>query len=269
MQFNKWQDIYSGHTYSSGYLSAVKVLIIINIVVFILVHIFPNFPWFALFGLVPSFVFSRFMFWQLFTHLFLHAGLWHLVINMLMLWMFGSIIEDIWGRNKFLFYYFLTGIGAGICSIIFAFNSLSAVVGASGAIFGLLVAYAVMFPESIILLFFIFPMKMKHAVIILAAINLLGALSTAGSGIAYIAHLSGGVFGYLYLKNGWIKMKLAHFDFSLVRKKWKKRTNDLKQKQINDLDKQVDLILDKISRNGINSLTKQEREILEKKSKLI
>ena len=116
---------------------------------------FKNIAWYTIFGLVPAFVLSRFMLWQPVTYLFVHYGLWHLVVNMLMLWMFGAIIEEAWGSKRFLFYYFFTGIGAGICSIVFAFNSFSPVVGASGAIFGLLVAYAMMFPDSIILLFFI------------------------------------------------------------------------------------------------------------------
>ena len=106
-------------SYSSSYINplfkgAVKILIIINILVFIIAHIFGHIPWLVLFGLVPALVFTRFMLWQLVTYFFMHFGLWHLILNMLMLWMFGSVIENTWGSKRFLIYYFFTGIGAGI-----------------------------------------------------------------------------------------------------------------------------------------------------------
>ena len=246
---------------------AIKTLIVVNITVFIIIHIFKNIAWYAIFGLVPGLVFSKLMIWQLVTYLFVHFGLWHLVLNMLMLWMFGSIIESRWGSKRFLFYYFFTGIGAGLCSIIFAFNSGAPVVGASGAIFGLLVAYAMMFPESIILLFFIFPMKMKYAAMVLAGINLLGALSNPGGGIAYIAHLGGGLFGYLYLKNEKIRLILSRYSLANIKDSLKRKRAYKKQIETERIYEQIDRILDKISAQGMESLTKQEREILKKRTK--
>ena len=245
----------------------VKTLIIINVGVFILIHLTPNFAWLNLFGLVPSFVFGKFRIWQLATYMFLHAGLWHLVLNMLMLWFFAPAIERHWGRREFLFYYFFTGIGAGLCSFIMAFRSTIAVIGASGAIFGILVAYAMMFPETAILFFFIFPMKIKHAVLVLAGINLLGALSSPNAGIAYFAHLGGGLFGYLYLKSEWLKRQISYWNL-LNLSLWRRRKKlDKKQIAEKGLNRQVDTILDKVSKYGIDSLTRKERKILELKSR--
>lgn len=246
----------------------IKALIIINIAVFVIIHVFRNIAWHIIFGLVPRLVFSKFMIWQLATYLFVHVSLWHLVLNMLMLWMFGSVIESRWGSKKFLFYYFFTGIGAGLCSVLFAFNSSSPVVGASGAIFGLLVAYAMMFPESVILLFFIFPMKMKYAAMVLAGINLLGAMSNPGGGIAYIAHLGGGLFGYLYLKNERIRVMFSRYSPASIKNSLKTKHMQNKQKEEENIDKQIDIILDKISAQGIKSLTQKERKILGKKARM-
>ncbi len=257
------------YDFGSGmqFRGVVRSLIAINVAVFVIIHIFRNISWHALFGLVPVLVFSRLMIWQLITYLFVHFGLWHLVLNMLMLWMFGSVIENRWGSKRFLYYYLFTGIGAGLCSIIFAYNSGTPVVGASGAIFGLLVAYAMMFPDSVILLFFIFPMKMRYAAMVLAGINLLGALSNPGGGIAYIAHLGGGLFGYLYLKNEKIRLILSRY--SLLHIKDSLKTKQAQKKRIKDeyTDEQIDRILDKISAQGMESLTEKEKNILIEKSR--
>lgn len=257
---------YSDSNYSSRAKGVVNVLIIINVAAFIITNLLKNIPWFGLFGLVPEFVVKRLMLWQLGTYLFIHLGLWHLVINMLMLWMFGSMIESVWGGKRFLFYYFFTGIGAGLCSIIFAFNLSVPVVGASGAIFGLLVAYAVMFPDATILLFLIFPMKMKYAAVVLAGINLLGALSNPGGGIAYVAHLGGGLFGYLYLKSESLKFKFRKLNFTGLKNSWIANQAAKQQARQEDIDKEVDRILDKISAKGMESLTQEEKGTLKKKA---
>ncbi|MBL7130816.1 MAG: rhomboid family intramembrane serine protease [Candidatus Omnitrophica bacterium] len=245
----------------------VKILIIINVSVFVLMHLLPRVPWLPIFGLIPSYVFAKFRLWQLATYMFLHLGLWHLVLNMLMLWFFAPAIENSWGRKEFLFYYFFTGIGAGLCSFITAFPSSVPVIGASGAIFGILVAYAMMFPETVILFFFIFPMKIKHAVLVLAGINLLGALSTPQAGIAYFAHLGGGLCGYLYLKSEWLKRQIFYWNLVDLKLRWKQKRSRRQEILKQDLDRRVDAILDKVSKRGIGSLTKKEREILKLKSK--
>ena len=258
---------YSG--FGLGLTPAVKTLVIVNVSIFIIINLFRKIAWISLFGMVPAVVFSRFWIWQIFTYMFLHLGLWHLILNMLMLWFFGPTIEAAWGRKQFLIYYFFTGIGAALCSFFVSIGSYIPVIGASGAIFGILVAYAVMFPESIILLFLIFPMKMKHAILVLGAINLLGAISSPGSGIAYFAHLGGGIFGYLYLKNEWLKMKFLRFSFSIDGLKNKYSQHNIRGKEIEkkNLNEQVDQILDKVSQEGIGSLSPKERAILERKSR--
>jgi membrane associated rhomboid family serine protease len=241
------------------------VLLSINIIVFILVNLIEKIPWSIIFGLVPDLVFGKVMLWQLFTYMFVHFGLWHLVINMLMLWFFGPALENTWGSRQFLSFYFFTGIGAALCSFIVMPSSHVPVVGASGAIFGILVAYAIIFPETVIYLFFIFPMKIRHAVIALIVINLLGTLSSPGSGIAYFAHLGGGLFGYLYVKNEWIRSQVLRMNpagLRAWREEKKKKREHLEQKK---LDEEVDVILDKIYKHGVESLTEREKKILEKK----
>ncbi len=246
---------------------AVRFLVMANVVIFALTFILRGFPWFYTFGLVPAFLFSRLMLWQMVTYLFLHGGLWHLVINMLMLWMFGSVVENAWGDRRFLIYYFFTGIAAGLCSYLFAFNSLAPVVGASGAIFGILVAYAVMFPDSIILMFLIFPMKMKHAIVFLAGVNLLGALSSPGSNIAYMAHLGGGLFGFIYLKSN----RLRHFFESFSPAEFFARRRDKQQQarweRDRRLEEEMDRILDKISSQGMESLSAREKRFLKERGR--
>ncbi|MBN2119429.1 MAG: rhomboid family intramembrane serine protease [Candidatus Omnitrophica bacterium] len=257
---------YSGFRFGPSMTGTVRALIIVNVGVFVLIHIFPQFEWLWRFSLVSKLVSSRLMLWQFVTYMFLHVGLWHLVVNMLMLWFFGPAIEEYWGRRQFIFYYFFTGIGAGLCSFLVSFNSSIPVIGASGAIFGILVAYAIMFPETVILLFFIFPMKIRHAVLVLAAINLLGAISSSSGGIAYFAHLGGGFFGYLYFKNEWIRLRLSAFSFSNLKSYRKRKQNENKKAREEDIDKEVDRILDKISKQGLDSLSSREQKLLKRKS---
>ena len=272
MQYYRRTYSYPGFGTGFRMTSAVKWLILINVIVFLAVSIFSGFPWFTLFGMVPTLVTGKLMLWQLVTYMFLHGGLMHLFFNMWILFMFGTAVEKYWGRKQFLTYYFFTGIGAGICSLVTSLNSSIPVVGASGAIFGLLVAYAMLFPDSIILVFFILPMKARHAVLLFAAIDLMGALSNPGTGIAYFAHLGGALFGYLYLKNEWIRLRLYRFAgfnikgwFKKTQQSRRKKTIKRKKKQQDDLDSRVDEILDKINRYGIGSITTEERQILERK----
>lgn len=262
-----WRSLYSG----SGFFTAkaVKTVIIINIAVFALINFFHVFSWLSIFGMVPCLVFSKFMIWQLATYMFVHRGLWHLVLNMLMLWFFGRAIEEAWGRKQFLFYYFFTGIGAALCSFIVMPHSYVPVIGASGAIFGILVAYAVMFPDDVILLFFVFPMKMKYAILVLAGINLLGAVSSSGSGIAYFAHLGGALFGYLYLRSEWLKRQASCLSLAKFKLWLKKKDICKKQSVQKSLNREVDLILDKVAKHGMRSLTRKEKRILELKSKVL
>lgn len=153
-----------------------------------------------LFGLVPYDVTRHLFLWQGVTYLFLHGGLFHILFNMLALWMFGTELEWLWGTPRFLRFYFITGIGAAICSVIAAPSSTIPIIGASGAIYGLLAAYGLLFPDRILLLYFVIPIKAKYFVLILGAIAFWFSITSGGGGVAHVAHLGGMIFGWLYLR---------------------------------------------------------------------
>ena len=161
---------------------------------------------FDLFGLRSDLVVHRFFVWQFVTYLFLHGGWFHIIFNMFALWMFGSDLESKWGGQKFLFYYFLTGVGAGIIDVtlntVFRPNMPSVTIGCSGAVYGLLLAYGMLFPERLIYLYMIIPIKAKWFVAIMGAIEFVSSFGDPGSGISHFAHLGGMLFGYIYLR-GW------------------------------------------------------------------
>jgi membrane associated rhomboid family serine protease len=183
--------------------TALKALIWTNVVVFVITLPSAAAPLTRLFGLAPVDVFERFRIWQPVTYMFLHGGVWHILFNMLALWMFGTELERIWGSRFFLKYYFITGIGAAATMLLLGLFSSSVyyaeTIGASGAIYGVLLAYALYFPNRPIFLYFVFPIPAKYFVLILGAISFL-SVSDSTSGVAHGAHLGGLVVGYLYLK---------------------------------------------------------------------
>ncbi len=162
----------------------------------------------AYLGVVPYFVTHRFWLWQPVTYLFLHAGLLHLGFNLLVLWMFGCELERMWGSRFFLKYYFLCGVGAGLCIALLSPAPPTPpympvpTVGASGALYGILLAYGIIFPNRSILLWFILPIRAKHFVLIIGALAFYSTLTQPGSGVSHVAHLSGLLIGYIYLR-GW------------------------------------------------------------------
>ena len=175
----------------------VKFLIIACVVGFLLQMTVGARLYYAL-GLVPALFWSKLFVWQLVTYIFLHGGLWHLLFNLFALWIFGSELERYMGSRRFIQYFFITGIGAGICTVLFTPRLFIPVVGASGAIYGLLLAYAWFFPERYIYIWFMFPIKAKYFVLLFGAIEFWSSLGGTGSGIAHIAHLGGILFGLLY-----------------------------------------------------------------------
>ena len=195
---------------SHGYFpEGVKWLLISNIALFVLYFFsvrvgFVGF-WDSL-GLIPADVVGHLAVWQLVTYLFLHDpfGFGHILLNMLPLWMFGADLERTWGRDRFLKYYFLCGIGAGLCvvlaNILFSSNWNTRTIGASGAIYGLLFAFGYLYPDREILFSFLFPMKAKYFVMIIGGIAFLSSLSGSGGGVSHVAHLGGMVIGFLYLR---------------------------------------------------------------------
>lgn len=154
------------------------------------------------FSLTPAFVVQKLYFWQFFTYMFLHdrGDILHLLFNMLSLFMFGCELERYWGSRRFLNYYCLTGIGAGLCVFLIPSNYLTSTLGASGAVYGILLAYGLTFPDRILYMYLLFPLPAKYFVMIIGGIVFLTALASSNSGISSAAHLGGMAFGYLYLK---------------------------------------------------------------------
>ena len=195
-------------TYSFGpgpMTPAVKWLIIANVVMFVATRVYD--PLIDYLGLTPQRVIEQQWIWQPATYLFLHGGPMHILFNMLGIWMFGVELERRWGTLFFLKYYAITGIGAGLTVImvgLLPFEGTShtyqgVTIGASGAFYGLLMAFALYFPDRPILMFLLFPIPAKYFVVIVGAMAFLAA---PGSDISEAAHLGGLVFGYLYLRGG-------------------------------------------------------------------
>jgi membrane associated rhomboid family serine protease len=206
----------SSFSFGPGPLSpAIKALIVANVAVFLLMWLMPAGLRQAMqefLGLVPAAIFESFRLWQPVTYMFLHdtRAFGHILFNMLALWMFGTELERMWGTKAFLRYYFATGIAAAITTIVVSLTPFSAAagmyntvtIGASGAIYGLLLAYGLTFPNRPIYIYFIFAIPAKYFVMIMGAIALLSSMGDSGSGIAHITHLGGLVAGFIMLRGG-------------------------------------------------------------------
>jgi len=241
----------------------VAKIIAANVVMFViqtLVHRF-GFPIEGYLGLSPRFVVERLWVWQLGTYMFLHANFIHLLFNMFILWMFGATIESVWGPRHFLRYYLICGLGGAVGAILFNYNAL--IIGASGAVFGLYLAYAMMFPNHRIYLYFLFPVKAKYLVIGIAAIQLFNGL-TGPAGIAYFAHLGGMAAGLLFFKSD----VLQRWRFkSGPQRKWQQYMKDRQQESNAPEQGNIDSILDKISEKGYDNLSEVEKRILDNYSR--
>jgi len=294
--------------------TATKNLLVINVLAFVAMLLLKS-----TFGVdlndlcgLHFFLASDFHFYQLVTYMFMHANFQHILFNMFALWMFGCVVERVWGAKKFIFYYISCGIGAGLFQelaqlvqfyfiaeaqipgfavadlLTVASNSnavlnLWTTVGASGAIYAILLAFGMIFPQERIFIFPLpIPIKGKWFVVICAAIELILALSTSGDNVAHLAHLGGMLFGYLMIKywqkhpgDGGYGYYKGHQFFDKLHDKWEQRTNHNKYK--NDIkpesdwdynarkqkeQEEIDGILDKIRRSGYDSLTKEEKQKL-------
>lgn len=217
---------YYSYENRGGFMSrvpvAVKNIIIINILVMIMTYLNETLmvEKFALFYPTSPF----FHWWQPVTHMFMHSGFWHILFNMYTLYIFGSTLERVWGPKKFLIFYFVTGIGAaaihtgvewiqmqswitqaaeGSQSALVSIHQLKMTpsLGASGAIYGVLMGYALLYPDSMLVLFFPpIPIKAKWMVLIFAAIELVTGVTGTGGGIAHFAHLGGLIFGLILIR---------------------------------------------------------------------
>lgn len=256
------------------------------------------------------FMASDFHIYQLITYMFMHGNLQHIFFNMFALWMFGCVVENVWGPKKFLLYYLICGIGAGLFQEAaqfanYAFEGMAAydyvninglrvpmevylnkltTVGASGSIYGILLAFGMIFPEQRIFIFPLpVPIKAKWFVMIYAAIELFAVISTANDGVAHIAHLGGMVFGFFLIRywrnhptSGYGTMRGGQF-FDNMRKGWEKRSGKSAEYQGSSYSKsyttrshdeqettqeEIDAMLDKIRKSGYDSLTKEEKQKL-------
>lgn len=187
---------------------AIKAIVVVNVAAYLVGWVLPSMNVYL--GLIPGAVVERFWLWQPITYMFLHGGLFHLLFNMLALWMFGVELERLWGTAFFTKFYFVAGIGAAATTILlslapFSFAEdiyVSITVGASGSIYGLLLAYAMYYPKRPIYLYMLFPIPARVFVLIIGAISLFSSIQEPRGGVAHVTHLGGLIAGYLYLKGG-------------------------------------------------------------------
>ena len=268
LQFNPSEVSYK----SQFFTDAIRTLVLVNVVVYVLQSLSGKEDvFFRLFGLVPSSFLSELMVWQPLTYMFFHApfyssvGISHILLNMLGLWVFGRELEQAWGKNNFLKYYFVTGIGSGLVTFLFQINSDSPVIGASGAVYGVLLAYGLSYPNRMLYIWGIIPVKSLWLVIIMGAIAFFGLLGNA-DGISHVTHISGMVIGYFMLNKKWrwrellFKIRKKTIEFQVQRHEEKVAKKIM-------LKKDIDLILDKIQKEGFSSLTSKEKNKLYDASK--
>ena len=247
------------------FTDAIKILVSVNFGIFLLQTIArTEGMFFPLFGLVPKMVWSEFMLWQPFTYLFFHGSIWHVLINMFILWMFGSELERLWGKKHFLKFYFVTGVGAGLVTIIFGLNSMTPIVGASGAVYGVLLAYGLTYPNRTVYLYGIIPIKSLWFVIGIGVIAFMSSFDNI-SQISHLTHLSGMVIGYLMLKRP-VRFNDLWFTIRKRTLEYKIKHEEKKVSQHQEIEREIDSILDKINREGFDSLTSEEHDRLYKGS---
>jgi membrane associated rhomboid family serine protease len=260
----------------------VKKLMIINAGIFLFQHILDLFLAGAfehIFGLNHVGLLYEFKIWQLFTYMFLHGNFLHLFFNLLALWMFGGELEQRWGRKIFLQYYIFCGVGAGFFIAIMNFIVFTQygyapiTIGASGAIYGILLAYGMTWPNREVLLYFLFPIKIKYLVIAFGLMEFLGTISSAtgaGGTVSHIGHIGGLISGFIFIlykrkksrknntNNASKSSKLNQF---LTQERLKKKQQEIdKRIQAKNI---IDTLLEKIAKGGMSSLTHKEKSDLE------
>jgi len=282
----------------------IKNLLIINAAVFLVQLLASNLMlngrplgyllnvWFALNPLGSNF---NFQVWQLITYQFMHGGFGHIFFNMFALWMFGMEIENNWGSKKFLIFYLLCGVVAGLFQL-FLTPLLGAgpavTIGASGAVYGVLIGFALMFPDRPIYLYFLLPIKAKYLVGFLIILEFL-LVDSAGSNVAHLAHLGGALAGFLFImfdstidvplkrslniSSGYRSNQNFQNPFSGFADKFKQKSQNIEDAKYYDINQkkddkevtqeEIDRILDKISQSGYQNLSEKEKKILFEASK--
>jgi membrane associated rhomboid family serine protease len=256
----------------------VKFLVLSNVALFVVSSIVgPAFV--EHFGLVPRLVLQERWVWQPVTYMFVHGGFLHLLFNMFMLWMFGMAVEAQWGTNEFLKYYFVCGLSVALVKVALWPHSAVPLIGASGAIFGLLVAFAMLYPESVVYLYFFIPVKAAHMALLCGAMEFFMMLGQGNGGVDHFAHLTGLAVGYVYIR-WWftfkIQVKAALTGLAAPRvqtsskrmagRSARPRGAPAPKPEASASMEDVDRILDKILAKGLDSLTDEEREVMRRYS---
>lgn len=248
-----------------SFTGAIKTIIIVNTAMYLLQLLSASqIDLIRIFGLSSSTVWP--LVWQPITYMFMHGGFWHLAINMFVLWMFGSGLESIWGKQDFLKYYFITGVGSGLVWLLFNIGGSNYIlIGASGAVYGLLMAYGLMFPNRTIYIYFLFPIKVKWFVLFVGAIAFFSSTGP-GSNISHLTHLSGMLIGYLYLRfsDHWRDISFN------IRKKYIELLTSQRKKSIKreaKLQQEVDMLIEKANICGWESLSEDEQSKLQSVSR--
>jgi membrane associated rhomboid family serine protease len=256
----------SGFRLGPGSISRViKYLLIANGAVFLVQNV-STVNLAVTFGLTPARFYSEFpnYLFQLFTYMFLHASFLHILFNMFVLWMFGTEIEYTWGSRAFLKYYIYCGLGGSVFSVVFNPGLLFPIVGASGAIYGVLAAYWLMFPRRTVLVFFILPMSVRYAIPLFAVLSFL----ISGAHVAHLAHLGGAIVGLAYIKLDWRLQFIGRWLRSLRHRRQTAKLEKNRQ-EAEEIMKRVDRILDKINELGIENISKEDRKFLEDASEIL
>ena len=274
-----------GVTIGSKWTRVIMILIIVNVTVFIIQLLFSTISsqwgvpavgmspevdgvvhhvrlgpdrFTTLFWLYQPLAIGKLWLWQFVTYTFLHSvsDPWHIIFNMLVLWMFGSEVERAMGTRRFLTMYFTAGIFAGIFGCLFTPNN--PILGASGAIFAVEIAFAMFYPNATII-FFVFPIKAKYLVMIFAGITVFNCLIPTGGNVAHFAHLGGLLYGFLF-----IRYEPRFSNFIISRQNQQREKEYKKEEEVRNV---VDALLDKVNRTGMKSLTRRERSYLKNASK--
>ncbi|MCX7835856.1 MAG: rhomboid family intramembrane serine protease [bacterium] len=248
----------------------VKILLTLNIGIFVLSYLL-KIDLDQTFGLVPVKVWHGHLY-QLVTYLFIHGNLMHIFLNMMGLFFFGPPLEEHWGTGKFLGFFIGTGVAGGLLSVFLNPNSFIPTVGASGAIYGILAANATLFPNTVIYIYLVIPVRAKWLVLGLGIYEFWMLFSGARSGISHEAHLGGLVAGGLYVL---ISEKFFGYRLSrrylrrIVEQRWasQERERQRKYEELKRLREEADELLDKVNRKGLDSLTPYERKRLDEIAK--
>ena len=286
-----YRDTFGSNPFGSMLTKWVRSLLIANIAVSVLVWILGSALSVDLEGLLafrPGDFLSRP--WTPITYMFVHGDVFHLLFNMLGLFFFGPVLEERWGSNTFLRFYLLCGLGGIVLSSLLAFlDPFGAIIGASAAIYGIMVAFAYYWPDNPIYIWGIFPVKAKWLVIFLVGMSLFFSVAGSRSGTANLAHLGGALVGFGYLKSPWAPAAYGEVHRSgrkkpsRRRRGWRDLLPGRRSRSVvlheeprpvappaarpRRPDDDVDQILDKISAGGIESLTPEERRRLEEASR--